>query len=61
VPSLDEITLAEGADRRRRGSHESRVRLQWCEACRESHAWCDACGSLSYPHVLEVVSVPRLA
>ncbi len=60
MPTLDEMTLAE-ATAGRRGARASRVRPQWCEACREAHLWCDACGSLSCRHVLAVVATPRLA
>jgi hypothetical protein len=59
VRRLDETTLAVESARPRRGSHPSDVRPHWCEACRETHAWCDTRGSLSCRHVLRTVAALR--
>lgn len=59
MPTLDEITLTmEAAQRPAAGT--SAVRPQWCEACRETHVWCDPCGSLSCRHALECVTARYL-
>jgi hypothetical protein len=61
VLTLDEFTLERDVTRPGRRAHASGVRPHWCEACREAHVWCDACGSLSCRHVLETVTPPHPA
>jgi hypothetical protein len=52
MSTLGEITLASGSTR----VQQLDVRPHWCEACREAHVWCDACGSLGCRHVLAAVA-----
>ena len=59
MPTFDEITLAEIVMKRRREVRTATVQSQWCEACREAHLWCGACGSLTCSYVRGASSAPH--